>query len=230
MKISNTSDRLKTIMESRQLRQVDILQAAKPFCDKYKVKLAKNDLSQYVSGKVEPGQEKLTILGLALNVSETWLMGYDVPMNRDSQEQGMSSDRLTIDNVFSMPAMRKVPLLGAIACGEPILAVENVEEYIDIPKHIAGDFALICKGDSMINARIFDGDIVYIRSQRSVDNGEIAAVLIDGEATLKRVRLYEDRISLEPENPMYRPIIISGEEMNNVQILGKAIAFTSAIR
>lgn len=83
MKSSSTSERLKQIMNERSLRQVDILEAAKPFCEKYGVKLAKNDLSQYVSGKVEPGREKLTVLGLALNVSETWLMGYDVPMERD---------------------------------------------------------------------------------------------------------------------------------------------------
>lgn len=87
MKNSNTSVRLKEIMRSRSLRQVDILQAAKPFCEKYNVKLARNDLSQYVSGKVEPGQEKLTILGLALNVNEAWLMGYDVPMERETKEQ-----------------------------------------------------------------------------------------------------------------------------------------------
>lgn len=87
MKSSSTSERLKQIMNERSLRQVDILEAAKPFCEKYGVKLAKNDLSQYVSGKVEPRQEKLTILGLALNVSETWLMGYDVRRERDEKEQ-----------------------------------------------------------------------------------------------------------------------------------------------
>lgn len=84
MKISNTSTRLKELMNKRNLRQVDILQAAQPYCSQYGIKLAKNDLSQYVNGKVEPGQEKLTILGLALNVSETWLMGYDVPCDRES--------------------------------------------------------------------------------------------------------------------------------------------------
>ena len=95
MKSSNTSERLKQIMREKSLRQVDILQAAKPFCEKYNVKLAKNDLSQYVSGKVEPGQEKLTILGLALNVSETWLMGYDVHMERDEKEQPTVSGELS---------------------------------------------------------------------------------------------------------------------------------------
>lgn len=133
-------------------------------------------------------------------------------------------------NIIPMPEMRKIPLLGTIACGEPILATENIEEYISIPKELAGDFALACKGDSMINARIFDGDIVYIRQQDTVENGEIAAVLIENEATLKRVRLFPDHIALEPENPMYKPLVYWNEEMNLVRILGKAVAFTSAVR
>lgn len=95
MKNSSTSERLKQIMNERSLRQVDILEAAKPFCEKYGVKLAKNDLSQYVSGKVEPRQEKLTILGLALNVSETWLMGYDVRRERDEKGQPADSGELS---------------------------------------------------------------------------------------------------------------------------------------
>lgn len=133
-------------------------------------------------------------------------------------------------NITPVPEMRKIPLLGTIACGEPILATDNIDEYINIPKEIPGDFALTCKGDSMINARIFDGDIVYIRQQDTVENGEIAAVLIDNEATLKRVRLFDDHISLEPENPMYKPLVYWGEEMNLVRILGKAVAFTSTVR
>lgn len=94
MKVSNTSARLKTIMQERRLRQVDILNAAKPFCAQYGIKLEKNDLSQYVSGKVEPKQEKLTILGLALDVNEAWLMGYDVSMTRtpDSPPRSIASD------------------------------------------------------------------------------------------------------------------------------------------
>ena len=133
------------------------------------------------------------------------------------------------ENIMPPPSMNKVPLIGSIACGAPILADEHIEDYVDIPTHISADFALTCKGDSMINARIFDGDIVYIRQQNTVDNGQIAAVLIDGEATLKRVRLFDDHISLEPENPQYRPLVYWGEEMNSVHILGKAVAFTSAI-
>lgn len=134
------------------------------------------------------------------------------------------------DNIIPMPKMNKVPLLGSIACGEPILAVENIESEVDIPDHIRADFALRCRGDSMINARIFDGDIVYIRHQPIVENGEIAAVLIGEEATLKRVRLFPDHIVLEPENPLYRPLVYWGEDMDNVNIIGLAVAFTGCVR
>lgn len=133
------------------------------------------------------------------------------------------------ENIIPMPEMRKIPLVGTIACGTPILADQNIEEYVSIPRNITADFALTCKGDSMINARIFDGDVVYIRQQPTVDSGEIAAVLIESEATLKRVQLFDDHIILQPENPMYKPLAFWGEEMNTVRILGKAVAFTSAV-
>ena len=134
-----------------------------------------------------------------------------------------------IMGIEEMPTTYKVPILGSIACGAPILAQEHIDGYTGVPDTIHADFALICKGDSMMGARIYDGDLVYIRQQETVENGEIAAVLIDGEATLKRVRLGPDSISLMPENPMYRPIILWGEEMNQIQILGKAVAFTAEL-
>ena len=157
-------------------------------------------------------------LAEALRTTPAYLMGWE------------SESASPPSNIIPMPEMRKIPLVGTIACGLPILAQENIEDYVSIPKDMAGDFALTCKGDSMINARIFDGDIVYIRQQDTVDSGEIAAVLIDGEATLKRVRLFDDHISLEPENPMYKPLVYWNEEMNDIRILGKAVAFTSTVR
>lgn len=103
MKISCTSERLRKIMRENGLRQVDVLQKAQPYCNMFGVKLAKNDLSQYVNGKVDPGQEKLTILGLALNVNEAWLMGYDVPMERENQkEQPTVLDGLSLDNLSDL--------------------------------------------------------------------------------------------------------------------------------
>ena len=166
-------------------------------------------------------REKIVRLATALHTTPGYLMGWE------SEENAPPS---LPDNIIPLPDMRKIPLVGAIACGEPILAADNIEEYISIPKDLSGDFALTCKGDSMINARIFDGDIVYIRQQSTVENGEIAAVLIENEATLKRVRLFDDHISLEPENPMYKPLVYWNEDMNGVRILGKAVAFTSTIR
>lgn len=136
---------------------------------------------------------------------------------------------LNILNIEPLPKMKKVPLLGTIVCGEPILAEENIEDYINMPEDAKGTFALRCKGDSMINARIFDGDIVYIREQPDVENGEIAAVLIDNEATLKRVYKYENRIELRPENPTFKVLNYENEELNSIRILGKAVGFYSKV-
>lgn len=175
---------------------------------------------RYENGEIEkvPG-DRLEPIANALHTTPAYLMGW-----------ADSASIPAATNILPFPEMRKVPLIGSIACGAPILADEHIEDYVDIPRHISADFALTCKGDSMINARIFDGDIVYIRQQDTVDNGQIAAVLIDSEATLKRVRLFDDHISLEPENPQYRPIVLWGEDMNTVHIIGKAVAFTSAVR
>lgn len=179
----------------------------------------------YEKGLREPTSEVLIQLANFYNTSVDYIVG------RSALDSTAIHPELPLPgNVIPMPEMRKIPLIGSIACGAPILADEHIEEYIDIPRHIHADFALTCKGDSMINARIFDGDVVYIRQQNTVDNGEIAAVLIDNEATLKRVRLFDDHIALEPENPQYRPLTYWGEEMNTIHILGKAVAFTSTVR
>ena len=163
-------------------------------------------------------RDTIAALAKALDVSPAWLMCMDDP-----------PDSLPA-NILPLPKMKKVPLVGDIACGTPILAVQNVEAFLSMPEGVNADFCLRCKGDSMINARIFDGDIVYIRQQETVEHGEIAAVLIDNEATLKRVYLYDDRIVLEAENPQYRPKSYWGEDMNDVRILGRAVAFTSEVR
>jgi len=134
------------------------------------------------------------------------------------------------NNIIPLPKIKTVPLLGTIACGEPILASENLEGDVAMPENVHADFALRCKGDSMINARIYNGDIVYIRQQDAVQDGEIAAVLIGDEATLKRVRIYPDHVVLEPENPQFRPMSYWGEDAAAIRILGKAVAFTSSVR
>ena len=126
---------------------------------------------------------------------------------------------------------KKIPMLGDIACGEPIYAQEDCSTYMAVGANVDCDFALRCKGDSMINARIFDGDIVFIKKQDFVDDGTIAAVLLDDDATLKRVyKLSDSRIELRAENPKFRPIVVGGDgETRTFRILGKAVAFQSTI-
>ena len=172
---------------------------------KYGIRLGRNDLSQYVSGKVEPGQAKLSILSMALGVSEVWLMGYDI----DSESKKRQ------------PSSVSIPLVGTIAAGAPILAEQNIEDYFSIDSKIKADFALKIKGDSMINAGIYQDDIVFIRKQCCLENGEIGAILIDGEATLKRFNKTNGIIVIQAENNAYKPIVITNE---NIIILGKLVA------
>ena len=179
-------------------------------------------ITKIEQGKVDLTQSKISAIAKALQTTTMKLMG---------DEEGDD----TPSNILPLPKTRKTPLLGTIACGEPILATENVAEYVDMDTDIHADFALRCNGDSMINARIFDGDIVYIRKQNSVENGEIAAVLIDSvesesEATLKRFFRENDKIRLSAENPMYADKQYYGEEMNQVRVIGKAVAFLSTVR
>lgn len=140
-------------------------------------------------------------------------------------------DVFSYDNILPIKT-HKIPLLGEIACGVPIFADEEHESYVEVGTNIKADFCLRAKGDSMINARILDGDIVFIRKQPSVDDGEIAAVIIDDEATLKRV--YYNRksgiLQLVAENPSFPPLIYSGDELDTIHILGKAIAFQSDVK
>lgn len=125
-----------------------------------------------------------------------------------------------------------IPLLGTVHCGEPSFAEQEFESYVEAGAEIHADFALRAKGDSMTGARIQDGDIVFIRRQDTVNNGEIAAVLIDDEAALKRIRYLPGGMTmLQAENPAYEPIFIGGEgETRAVRILGKAIAFQGDVK
>lgn len=124
---------------------------------------------------------------------------------------------------------RQAPLVGSIACGTPILAEENITDYVDVPEHIQCDFALKCQGNSMIDLGVKDGDVVYIRSQPEVQNGQVAAVIVDGmesEATLKKFFKYENHIMLIPANSEEQPFAFYGEDMARVHVQGLAVGFT----
>lgn len=187
-------------------------------------------ISNYRKGKYEPKQRRTEAIASILNVSISWLMGCDVPMQPHFDTD---FSYYNVSNILPIPKMKKVPRLGTIACGEPILAVENIETNDFVPADIKCDFTLKCKGDSMINVRINDGDIVYIKAQSMVESGEIAACLVEGdfetEATLKRYYKYENHIVLQAENPKYQPFVYVNEDMNKVRIIGKAVGFTSKL-
>lgn len=183
-----------------------------------KIGVSKQTVQKYENGIITNiPSDKIEIMATMLKTTPSILMGWeDIPTN--------------ISNILPLPKMKKVPLLGTIACGEPILATENIDALVNADIDLDVDFALKCKGDSMINARIFDGDIVYIRQQSDVDDGDIAAVLIADEATLKRVYKYPNKLVLRPENPLYDDMVYQGSELDQIRIIGKAIAFLSAVR
>ena len=188
-----------------------------------KTNIPKSALQRYATGETEKIPiTRIEVIAKALNTTAQFIMGWD-------ENESYNNDIFSIPGINPIPKTYKRPRLGTITCGEPILAEENIEAYDDIPDSIKCDFTLICKGDSMVNARINDGDIVYIKQQSQVDNGEIAAVLIDNEATLKRVYIYEDKVVLQPENTKYPPFVYTKEDMNNIRILGKAVGFTSLL-
>ena len=155
------------------------------------VGVAKSTVRKWENGDIENiSALRLQKLAVVLGTTVDYLM------------DGVTSN-LLYKNVETMPDVRPVPVIGKIACGEPILAKQNIEGYAELDRRVRADFALRCVGDSMINAHIFDGDLVFIKEQPDVDNGEIAAVVIDDEATLKRVYKYPNRLELRPENPLF---------------------------
>lgn len=204
-----------TIGDRIRLRRQQLNLTVRELSDK--VGVSHGTVSKWELGKTKgvPDPE-LKKLAEALDCNILWLLDMD--------------DAITLDGVLEeLPEARRIPILGEIACGDPILAVENHDGAANIPKDSSADFALRCSGDSMINARIFPGDLVLIHQQSDVDDGEIAAVLIDGEATLKRVFKYPGRIELRPENPLYAVISIEGPDLATFRILGKAVSFISEV-
>ena len=167
-------------------------------------------------------RDKILKVAEALGTTPAYLMGW-------KESESVAS----IENIFPIE-LKRFPMLGEIACGEPRYADEDRESYVLAGADIKADFCLKAKGDSMINARICDGDIVFIRKQDMVEDGEIAAVIVnnDNEATLKRLFYYRDQalLVLRPENPAYEEQRYSGEQLNEVHILGKAIAFQSDVK
>ena len=175
-------------------------------------------VQRWESGNIKTVRyEKLAPLSSLLGVSPADLMGW-------------SSDDDLPSNISRIEPMQKIPLVGQIACGTPILAEQNIEDYVDLPGHIRADFALTCKGESMIGAGIRSGDIVYIRQQEEVENGQIAAVMVgEEEATLKRFYAQDGAVQLIAENPAIQPQVFIGRDREKIHIVGLAVAYTHVL-
>ena len=214
--IHTFKDRLRIAMDARGVRAVDLVRDTG---------LSKARISQYTNGIYVPKADAMHKLARALDVADLWLEGYDVPMERNAS---------TVPNYQGIfPIERKrIPVLGEIACGTPILTDEQHDSFVMSGTNLDADFCLRAKGDSMIGARIQDGDIVFIKKSDMVANGEIAAVVIEDEATLKRVYYYPEKskLILTPENPKYEPLVFMGPEVDEIHILGKVVAFQSEIK
>ena len=180
----------------------------------------KSMIAKIEKGNVDLPQSKILAFADVLETTPGELMGWDYEAEPTE----------TVDNVYKLDKI-KLPMLGKVACGEPIFADEDRESYIMIGTDIGADFCLQCQGDSMINARIHDGDIVFVKKTDIVENGEIAVVIIDDEATLKRFFYYREQnlVILKPENPKYQDIILTGEQLNQVRVIGRAVAFQSDV-
>ena len=193
------------------------------------LELSKSSVNMYERGEREPGFETMEAIADLFNVDMNYLYGRTdikiadpiVPAHSDAP-----TPRPIPPGFEPMPKMKKVPLIGSIACGDPITAEQNIEKMVDVPENIRCDFSLTCHGDSMVDAGIHDRDVVYIHIQPEVENGEIAAVRIGDEATLKRVYYSGGTLTLMPANPAYAPMVYTGSQLDEVQVEGKAVGWT----
>lgn len=210
--MESVADRIKYALKLRNMRPIELAE---------KTGIGKSSISQYLANIVRPKQDRIILMARILDVNELWLMGMDAPLEKESAP--IPEEIRNLPNFVSIEG-EPVPIIGTIAAGRPILAEENIEGYAAPAGSVKSDFALRIKGDSMTGVPIMDGDIVFIRSQPEVNNGEIAAVLIDGEATLKRFYNRGDSVMLVSENPKYPPFVYTKDNCEEFRILGKAVA------
>ena len=210
----NIGERIRMLRLAAKLTQEELANAAGT---------TKQTIHKYETGIISNiPASKIKFMADKLNTTPAYLMGWhesnDLPIEKIEQ--------LGIKPIKT----KKFRMLGEIACGEPIYINQDYETYVEASEDINADFCITARGDSMINARIFDGDVVFIREQPDVENGEIAAVVIEDTITLKRVYKYDGRLELRPENPTHRVQNYEKEELNQIRILGKAVAFQSYVR
>lgn len=200
--------RLKEALELREMSQTELSK---------KTGISKAALSQYMKGLYRAKQDRVELLANALNVSEAWLMGYDVPITK-------GLEIIPIPDILT----QKIPLIGATAAGLPIEAI-NENDYVEIGSEINCDCALRVKGDSMIDAGIYNNDIALIKLQGNLDNGQIGVIIIDGEVTLKKYYRRDDVAILRPCNEKYEDLIFHLNEIESFRIYGKCVGIIRKI-
>ena len=218
--MATSTERINQIMKEKRLRQIDVLNLAKPFQEKYNIKFSKSHLSQYVNGKSNPDNEKIFLLSKVFGVTEAWLLGYDVSRYERLEEAKINEPQ-------SSQGL-KIPVLGTVAAGIPISAVEDILDYEEIPlswKNQGEFFSLKIKGDSM-EPRMESGDVVIVKQQSDANSGDTVIVLVNGDdATCKRLQKTDNGIMLVSTNPKYPPMFYSTEDIQTkpVVILGKVV-------
>lgn len=205
-------DRIKNLRENLELTQQELAERLG-----YK---SRSTINKIESGQRDISSTQIIAFSKALNTTPAYLMGWEDENNEPILEN--------IPGIITPIKMKRIPILGTISCGKPIFADQNYDGYFMIDTNLPeADFVLKAKGDSMIEANIFEGDFVFFRKQRDVDNGTIAAVLIDEEATLKRVNKSNDVLILQPCNKNYEPLIYSKDDYKNIVILGQMVGVYS---
>lgn len=191
---------------------------------------SRSSINKIESGLVDLPQSKVEAIANALGTPAAALLGLTIHEIVSNPDEILNIG--TIIKNISPISVQRVPMLGKIACGKPIYADENRESYVQAGTNIGADFCLTACGDSMINARIHDGDLVFCRRQDIVENGEIGVIIIGDEATLKRVFYYPEKkkLVLQAENPKYEPLVYVNDELDEIHIIGKAIAFQSDVK
>ncbi len=196
---------------------------------------SKSSINKIELGINDIPQSKIVLFAEALQTSPAYLMGWN---EEPTEENRFFSSKRSMVHLAQIGGnvrrvtRKRLPMLGNVACGEPTFADEQHDTFVDAVSDVGADFCLTAKGDSMINARIFDGDILFVKQQESVDDGEIAVVLIEDETTVKRV--YYDKennvLTLMPENPTHKPMRFEGTKLEQIRILGKIVAGQYAVR
>lgn len=210
--VDSFSNRLNTAMRIRNMKATEL---------SAKTGIAKSSLSEYINGKYEAKQDGVYLLSRALNVSEAWLMGLDVPMERSSDK--ISEQLRNIGAMYiSNTNLVKIPILGTVKAGYDYMAQENWTGYVDVEKDIIKDgyeyFGLTVTGDSM-SPFLIENDIVIIKKQDDFENGDIVVAIVNGdEATIKKGKKSEAGILLQPLNSNYEPLIFTYDEMKTIPV------------